>query len=323
MRRWVPAAGVVLTLALATPARADDAATKEAQARFKEGLALAEASKFEEARLKFLQAYSMSKAPSVLYNLATTERKTGHDVEAAEHYRTFLKSSVYDARINDATREAAKKYIAELLEKLGRIDVDAPDGTKISVDGKALEEPPSEPIVVTPGKHKVEGALGGKVMAVTVESAAGQIVKAKLEVGASPPSPPTMPPASEGPVPTRTTAGWVVPLSLAVAGIAAGTVGAVFASAAQSSKEEFEAMRRERRGLCATSGGSECSAYDAKRDDAEGEATASYVGYAAGGLFVAGAVATYLLFTPRAVTSSSRGVVLTPHAGGGTLQLRF
>ena len=79
--------------AFASVARADDTAVVEAQARFAEGLELADAGKHEPARLKFQQAWAVFKAPAVLYNLARSEQLTGHDLEALEHFKLFARVS--------------------------------------------------------------------------------------------------------------------------------------------------------------------------------------------------------------------------------------
>ena len=325
MRRYVQAACVVSALAFATLAHADDAAMAEAQARFNEGLQLADNAKFEEARLKFLQAFAVLKAPAVLFNLASTEQKTGHDVEAIEHYRAFLKGSLNDTRITDAMRDKAKQNIAALLAKVGQVDIDAPDGAKISVDGKPLEEWPKDPVPVPPGKHTIEAAFSGKVKSVTVDAPLGQVVKAKLDFDNATDGTYAPPETGGG---ERTTAGWVVPITLGVLGVGSVVMGGVFASASQSSKDDAETLRRGTPGLCAPPGGQACNDYDAKRSDAESQATLGYAGYIAGGALLAGAIATFV-FWPKSGKSStaSHGMIFTPQVGprvaGASLQLHF
>src|SRR5687767_4703889 len=95
----------LLTLSFSVPAFAQqDAALVEAQARFKEGLDLADANNNEAARLKFQQAWSVYKSPAVLYNLARSEQLTGHDVEAFEHFREFLKAPP-DPKVTEAHKK--------------------------------------------------------------------------------------------------------------------------------------------------------------------------------------------------------------------------
>lgn len=325
MRRYVQAACVVTALAFATLAHADDAAMAEAQARFKEGLELADNAKFDEARLKFLQAFAVLKAPAVLFNLASSEQKTGHDVDAIEHYRAFLTSSANDTRITDAMRDKARDNIAALLTKVGQIDVDAPDGAKISVDDKPLEGTPKEPVPVPPGKHKVEATLGGKVKSVSIECIVGQVTRATIVFDTT--ADDTYPPPRGGDG-ERTTAGLVVPITLGVLGVGGIVMGGVFASSSQGSKDDAEALRRATPGLCAPPVGQACNDYDAKRSDAESQATLSYVGYIAGGALLAGAVATFVFWPKsRKSTTPSHGMIFTPAVGpraaGGSIQLHF
>lgn len=325
MRRYIQGACVASALAFATLAHADDAAMAEAHARFNEGLQLADDAKFEEARLKFLQAFAVLKAPTVLFNLATTEQKTGHDVEAIEHYRAFLKVSGNDTRITDAMREKAEQYIAALLVKVGQIDIDAPDGAKISVDGKPLEDGSKEPVPVAPGKRTIEAAFRGKFKSVTVDVDVGQIVTATLSFDDA--ADVTYAPPATAPR-ERTTAGWIVPITFGVLGVGSVVMGGVFASTSQSSKDDAEALRRATPGLCARAGSPECNAYDAKRSDATSQAALGYVGYVAGGALLAGAIATFM-FWPKSEKSSAapRGVLVTPQIGprtsGASLLLHF
>jgi hypothetical protein len=323
MRRIFQTACVVSALAFATMAHADDAAVAEAQARFKEGLEFADTMKFEEARLKFLQAFVVLKAPAVLFNLATAEQKTGHDVEAIEHYRAFLKTGAADPHITDAMREKAKQNIADLLTKVSQVDIDVPDGAKVSVDGTPLEESPKEPVPVMPGKHTIEAAFSGKVKSVTVSPRVGDIVKAKIDFDDGATEPPPVESESERPL-----AGWVVPAGLGALGVAGLVAGGVFASASQSSKDDSEALRRSSPGLCASPESQGCRDYDDKRSSAESQATAAWVGYVSGGVLLAASVATFV-FWPKSGKSGSpsRGMLVTPlvgvHGGGASLKLSF
>jgi hypothetical protein len=327
MRRYIQAVCVLSTLAFASIAHADDAAIAEAQARFNEGLSLADNAKYDEARLKFLQAVVVLKAPAVLFNLASTEMKTGHDVEAIEHYRGFLKVGANDTRITDAMREKAKQNIAELLRKVAQIEVEAPDGAKISVDGKPLDESPKEPVPVTPGKHTIEASHAGKIKSVTVDGMVGEVAKAKLDFAGDDTT--TASPSS-GEEAERTTAGWVVPITLGVLGVGGVVMGGVMASSAASSKDDAVNLRKEFPGLCSTppSNPAKCTEYQDKFDTAESQSTLAWVGYVSGGVLLAASVATFV-FWPKSgkSPSASRGMLLTPLVGpqvaGGSLKLQF
>lgn len=312
MKRHVLLACLVTALAASSAmpreARADDAAVAEAQQRFQEGLALADESKHEPARLKFQQAWAVFKAPAVLYNLARSEQLTGHELEALEHFRLFVKLSATDAKITDAMRDKARSNVEELSKKVGQIELEVPSTARVTVDGKPIEAPPPgsgprDPVPVAPGRHTVEALFEGKLKSVSVECQAGALVRAKIEFEAGAGAGSGEPPGGGEPTsPAR----WIVPAALGVAGLAGLGLGIGMAASSQSAKDDSEALRRANPRICGQPTAL-CSQYDDKRSDAESAATISYVGYIAGGALLAGAVATYFLW-PR---SAERG------AGGG------
>ena len=158
---------------------AQDSATAEARARFDEGIKLVEAGDHESARLKFNQAWALLKSPAILFNLARSEQLSNHPVEALEHYRQFAKTPP-DPKVTDVQRQRAAENITELAKKVGQIEIEAPAGARITVDGRAIDAGNTDPVPVTPGKHVVEAIFDGKVKSVTVECTAGTITKAKL-----------------------------------------------------------------------------------------------------------------------------------------------
>src|SRR5215469_2914549 len=105
MRRATGALAVAAILAAAVPARADDVTSKEAQARFEEGLVRVKDGDFEGARVSFAQAYAVLKKADILWNLALAEQKSGHPVEAIGHFKQLQ----HDAR-TDADRVNAAKH---------------------------------------------------------------------------------------------------------------------------------------------------------------------------------------------------------------------
>ena len=293
-------------------ARADDAAVAEAQQRFQEGLDLADAGKHEPARLKFQQAWAVFKSPAVLYNLARTEQLTGHELEALEHFRHFMKISQTDVKITDAMRDKARQNTEELARKLGQIEVEAPATARVTVDGKPVESI-ADPVPVRPGSHKVEATFEGKSKNVTVECNAGLIVKAKIEFEHF-----TEPPG-EGRK-TMPTGKWLVPTIMGVAGLAGIGLGIGMAASSNSAKDDSEALRDATQGLCAPLPGGDaakCAEYRGKRDDASSAATISYVGYIAGGVLLAGAAVTYLLWPMS--REHSHGASVRPTVGFGSV----
>lgn len=306
------------TLSAVPAARAQtDVALAEAQARFKEGLDFADAGNNEAARLKFQQAWAVYKSPAVLYNLARSEQLTGHDIEAFEHFREFLESAP-DPKVTEVHRKKAQDNVDELSKKLGQIDLEVPPNARVTVDGKEAPDAVRRPVPVRPGRHVIEATLEGRIKSVTVECGAGSTTKAKLEF--PPPersgdgrfvAPPT---EEERPSSTRI----LVPAVIGVAGLAALGVGVGFGLASQSAKDEEDALRKQ--GVCVNTTSPECQALDEKRSDVSTKGTVATVGYVSGGVLLAAAAVTYLVWPSSSKKTGSR-VVVSPTASGGMVHL--
>jgi len=182
-----------LSLGHATAWSQDDAATLQARTRFKEGVEAFDKGRYEEARLAFLQAYSLKKHPSVLLNLAQSSAKSNHPLEAARYFQQFLKDAVTAMPQQKRDAEAG---LSEARQKLGRIEIVAPAGTEISLDEQGrVGTTPMDPIDVDPGQHIVKSPS----QTVTVIAVIGQRVEARL--GAAP-SATAAPVAPVAPLPT-------------------------------------------------------------------------------------------------------------------------
>ena len=296
-------------------ARADDAATVEAQARFQEGLDLADAGKHEPARLKFQQAWSVFKSPAVLYNLARSEQLTGHELEALEHFRLFQRIGATDVKVTDAMREKAKQNAAELARKVGQVDIEVPPSARVTVDGKPLEETPKEPVPVQPGRHTIEATFDGKVRNVSVECVAGGIVKARIEFDT--PGGATEPPGEE----RRGfwTTGRVVGLTAAVVGLGAIGAGVGFHFSASGKQDDANAKRAtlpDQNSSCSLNPGlPQCSELKSLESDYTSASALSTAFLISGGVLAVGGTILFIASSPkRASGEPSRGMRIVPMA---------
>jgi hypothetical protein len=170
-----------------------------ARARFKEGVDFYDKAEFEQARAAFLQAYALKKHPAVLLNLAWSCLKSGHVLEAEHYFKQFLTES---KDITDKQRADANDGLSQSHAKLGRIEIVAPPGTEITIDGDRTGTAPlPDTVSVEAGAHTVKfKGPDGTVDTQSVSVLGGEKAVARLVKGpAGAPAPPTPPPPAAPP----------------------------------------------------------------------------------------------------------------------------
>lgn len=217
----------------------------QADALFTEGFKLLEAQRYAEACAKLGESQRLDPAPGTAFNLAKCEEGQGHFGAATRWWREAI------ARFpeNDTRRAEAQKNVeiaeAKAVRFMLRIAPDAPKGTTVSLDDRALEAKElTAAVVVDVGTHRiVVKAPGRESRDFTVTGAAGELKEVALTPGpAVPPAVTTAPVATTTPVlpvappaPTSQSAGDFLAqhkgsfatLGVGVGlGIAAGAVGA-------------------------------------------------------------------------------------------------
>ena len=176
----------------AASAAADDhgaaaAATEAAKARFDEGVKHYAKKRYDRALAAFLQAYALTHNPAILFNLGISSVKVGDPLHAVKYFEQFLRDASTATPEQRARAEAA---IARAKESLGSIEIIAPDGAEIAVDGEPVGRAPLQgPVTALAGDHAVTitTAAGGKLA--NVEVKAGMVARVKLSSGASSPPP--------------------------------------------------------------------------------------------------------------------------------------
>jgi hypothetical protein len=196
------AAGLAIAAPPAT-AQEKDAVIEMARRRFQEGVKYFDQKRYEEARAAFLQAYALKHHPAVLLNLAQSEIRSGHPLEAARHFSAFLHES---PNASSAERTEAEKGLAAARTKLGRIHIGAATGADVTVDGESVGQAPfAEPIDVLPGTHTIEGKLGTRTASTMVSVLVGKSASVSLNLepaptAATPPPPPPAPTGTVAPI---------------------------------------------------------------------------------------------------------------------------
>lgn len=303
----------------------------EAQQRFDEGNKLYAAGKYDEARVKFVQAWATLKRPSVLFNLARSEQLSGKSTESAKHWRAYLRMT--DPKITDRDREEARGRLRELDVQLGRLTISAPVDARVSIDGDEIEAAAlAEPVSVTPGVHTLQATWGGKTKKIDVQSIAGQATAvaitdeeahpppaaaATTSAGVSgPPADVTSPPPAGGehgssPWPY---VGWVA----LGAGVIAGGVGVVFGVSSFSDADRRDELRADPAfASCPNASVQLCADVKDASESRAANANRAYV-FGGAGIVLAGAGAAILLLRVGTKDRTSASIIplISPTAAG-------
>jgi hypothetical protein len=234
---------VALAFALCWAApRSAEAEKKDARTLFKEGVAAYNAGKFEEAAAAFEGAYDLKPTYKLLFNIGQAYaaiKKYDLAIQAFERYLVDGGDDVTEDRRDEVLRE-----IAKLRPLVGFIDVDAPSGVTVFVDGKDRGKTPlPSKIMATVGHvHMVVLKKDGEVVHTRKLSVFGGTVETveyeeKKEVAPPPPEPEPRPESlpledteeESEPLSTTKLWGWVA-VGVGAGLLAGGGVTAVLAS---------------------------------------------------------------------------------------------
>jgi hypothetical protein len=174
---WAVLLGVSVAM-LSGPTRAEDTTQFEtARARFEEGVRYYENREYAKARTAFKQAYAVRAHPSILLNLAQSELRSDHEVDAANHFARYLR----EVDAGAPARKQAENGLVQAKKKVAEITVKAAEGAQIIVDGQEHGVSPlAGPVYVSPGTHSFQAKLGEGTAIVSLEAAAGESQEVSL-----------------------------------------------------------------------------------------------------------------------------------------------
>jgi hypothetical protein len=142
------------------------------------------------------------------------------------------------------------------------------------------------------------------------EASQTTIVSFEEEVRANPPD--GYIPPDTGP---RPYAGGRIPTVIALGVLGVGGLATGIGLGLASSSSHDDAFKAQNTGACVNKSSSTCTDLQSKVSNTNTLGTVSIVGYVAGGLFAAGAIAAFV-FWPRKNTEPARGVRVRPTLGG-------
>lgn len=316
---FVSALALIVLLSSSAHAQ-DDTRRARGAVVYEEGQRLHGASREADALVKFQEAYDIYPSPNALFAVARSEQLLGRPVDSIKHF----KQAIANPLLNSAFVEQGKSRIRELEQKVAHLDVIAPDGAKIMVDGEAA----SSPMDVAPGHHVVVATLKDRRAEHQVDVGLGQAstvdVRQELD-GAAEAAPlnasnraPVVPPPAERE--KKHGAGEYIAVGgLAAIGIAGIVGGVAFGSASTSNHNEAQSSASAR-GPCFVMASSACSDLNSLNDAAGRDRTLGIVSYAVGGAFLAGAAITGIYFFGRS-SEHKQAFWIAPGGGPGTASI--
>ncbi|MBX3206990.1 MAG: hypothetical protein KF764_18230 [Labilithrix sp.] len=152
------------------------------------------------AAVGYERAFRQLPNPKWLFGAASARRKNGDLAQAANGYARYLA----EAPATAPQRGAAKKELATLAPKLGRLAIEA-EGATVTVDGEEIASSIFGSVYVSAGTHLVEARFGDETVKESATAQAGRVSTVALARAASSAPPPAEepppPPAEEKPVP--------------------------------------------------------------------------------------------------------------------------
>ena len=331
---WLTCAAFTATL-VPTVASAQEASGDEklAQTRFDQGKAAFKKKKYEAARKALLDAYQLRPNDETALYLGLASVKAKKPGEGARYLKKYLAGSQGTSSPEHDQAEAA---LAEATKKLGTIEVLAPRGTEIFLDGSSdkVGVTPMEPLLVDPGPHSVRGRTAdGATLAEDVKVKLGEKITAKLGDPNANPAPTTEDkneqpvigkPAEEkkpsGPglmAPPKTIVPVVIALGVTGVGLAGALIFGLSRGNAQSAADSVESQIRAKAGDPNAKGGGgpgtcastnpdvmkyfadPCAKLKTNRDAVGSNALLTNISFGVAGVGLVAAVALYL-FLPKA-----------------------
>jgi tetratricopeptide (TPR) repeat protein len=163
---------LLVSLGIAAEVQAADTDEGAAKAHFAAGKIFFKDQRYRDAIAEFLQAYRVSAAADLLYNIGVCYDALDDAGRATIYFQRYLQ-----ARPAAPERAGIEQSLYRLSSRVGRLIIHAPPRALITVDGVAIEVAPPEPLLVTSGSHHIIARLDGEPLGVVDETVAGGLSK--------------------------------------------------------------------------------------------------------------------------------------------------
>lgn len=225
---WLTALAVIsLTSPGTAQAPPDEAARAAARTLAETGRKRFEAGDYARAIEAFRDAEKYFRAPTITVKRAASHEKLGQLLEAQAIYKQVAQEQLAPDAPSEFwnAQEEAKKSLTSLETRIPKVEIvvsHAPAGTKVTLDGKALESATlARPLRLNPGKYTVAIEPPGAARVTRgLDLKEGSTEKVELDLAPPPPKPAI----TSVPVSASTAAATAVPSALATSTSAAGPV---------------------------------------------------------------------------------------------------
>jgi hypothetical protein len=191
---------------------------------FKQGQALQEQSKWDEALAKFEEVGKIVMTPGTRFNIALCKENLGRFLEALDDYSAAERDAKAEKKPEiEKKAHAAADALKERIPKIVLKVPSAVEGISITLDGKPID-PQNPELAVDPGKHKIEANAEKRVpFSADVTVAEKESKEVVIRLPEQPKEEPTEPPPPE---PKKEEPSRTIPTSALIVG-AAGVVSII------------------------------------------------------------------------------------------------
>lgn len=314
-----------LVLLVIAPAYAQDDPRKvRAEGSFQEAVKLHEKGRNADALERFRAAYAIYPSPNTLVNIAREEQVLGRGLEALRHYHEALKMPL----LNPQSAQVAKQHAADLERQFGRIELKGPKGLVLRIADREYVLPLADPVDVEAGSVDASGSYGQTRYRGRALARPGELATLEMLPEAASPAPAGATPAVTEPPPAgaderNSTARWLVPAGLGAVGLTGVVLGFVFLGKGNAANDDAKQLGVDQGCVGVTS--SQCDRARQLQSDWKSDATLSSVSFVAGGVFIAAAAATALLWPKTKASSGGARFVpfVSPAHAGASAAISF
>jgi len=311
------------------------------------GVKLYKEHRYDAARDAFDQAYKLDPQPGTLLNLALSELKADQPVEAAAHFREYLKALHEPEAKLDSVRTT---YLPLAESVTAQLDIHTSIAVEVLVDGVALSattvasERAAEngrivSVRVRAGEHGVTVRQGTYEQTQRVTAKGGEILDLHLEqVQSEAPRPELSVPSIETPTSLpgddsgRERTKWITVVSLGAGAVAIAGLGVGFAVGARNQASDASAATAKvdpngSRSICfgPAGGSSWCTRLNDETQAAKRNWAISLAFYVGAGVLGAASLITWTLWPSTAATRAGARLtpVVTARSGGFVLDTEW